>query len=263
MSFLEREGYRIRWESEGSGTPLLLIMGAVYSSDMWYPALPALTAAHQVIRFDNQGIGQSTWARPASIDVMVDDALAVLDASGVGSAHVYGISLGGVIALELAARIPDRVRSLVLGCTCVLTRDKPRAPVELNDVLRVATREQLVAGTIYGTACPPERREANQRMLASDTALPDALVAQQDALRAYAGDPATAVGLTMPTLVLHGSEDPVVPVKWGRELADLLPDSRYVEWEGTGHNYLAERPDEANRAVLDFLADADRALAAT
>src|SRR6476469_4469744 len=95
---VERGNCRIHWQESGEGSPLLLIMGAVYSSEMWYPALPALSARHRVIRFDNRGTGGSTATREASISDMAQDALAVLDAAGVGIAHVYGVSLGGVVA---------------------------------------------------------------------------------------------------------------------------------------------------------------------
>jgi pimeloyl-ACP methyl ester carboxylesterase len=211
VSQLQRDGYSLHWEQTGTGSPVLLIMGAVYSSAMWYPALPALAAQHRLISFDNRGTGKSTWTPTASIADMTADALAVLDAADLERAHVYGISLGGVIALELALAAPERVRSLVLGATCVLTPDKPRAPLEVNDALLAASRRDLA-------------------------------------------DIAT---LAMPALVMHGTEDPIVPVDWGRELADTLPDSRLRIYEDCGHNYLVEMGDVPNRDVLDFLAEVD------
>ena len=257
MSLLERDGYALHWEQTGSGSPVLLVMGAVYSSALWYPALPALAAHHRLVSFDNRGTGTSTWTPTASIADMAGDALAVLDAAGLQTAHVYGISLGGVLALELALAVPERVRSLVLGCTCVLTRDKPRAPVELNDVLATATREEYVTSTFYGSACPPEAKERNAVELLADTADPVSLVAQQNALRAYAADPDDVRALTMPSLVLHGDEDLIVPVDWGRELAATLPRSALVVYGGTGHNYPLEQGDRANQDVLAFLAGVD------
>ena len=255
MTLLERDGYRLHWEQTGSGSPVLLIMGAVYSSAMWYPALPVLSARHRLISFDNQGTGRSTWAPTTSIAEMAADALAVLDAAEVERADVYGISLGGVIALELALAATERVRSLVLGCTCVLTPDKPRAPLEVNDALRSASRRDLADSTLYGSVCPPETRTRNHQAILDDIAVPEALVAQQDALRAYSGDLAAVSGLAMPALVLHGTEDPIVPVEWGRELAGALPASRLVVYEGCGHNYLVEVAHQANGEVLDFLAE--------
>lgn len=261
MPFVERDRCRIHWEAAGTGTPVLLVMGAVYSSRMWHPAVPALSRHHQVITFDNRGTGKSTATRVASISDMAQDALAVLDAAGAERTHVYGASLGGVVALELALQAPERVRSLVLGCTGILSADKPRAPRSVNVMLRVIPRRVRIAGTKYGSACPPERAAANQAVLRGDVAKRRALVAQQNALRAYSVEPASIAGLDMPSLVLHGTEDPVVPIVWGRELADTLPDSRMVTYDGAGHNYIAEMGDPPNDDVLSFLAGVDAAAA--
>ena len=257
MTRLGRPGCELHWEEQGDGSPVLLIMGAIYSSRMWYPTLPSLTRHHRAVWFDNRGTGQSTGTPVASIEDMADDAEAVMDAASLDTAHVYGISLGGVVALELAKRVPERVRSLVLGCTCVLTRDKPRAPVELNDILATATREEYVASTFYGSACPPEAKERNARELLADRADPVSLIAQQNALRAFAADPDDVRALSMPALVLHGDEDLIVPVEWGRELAATLPRSALVVYGGTGHNYPLEQGERANDDVLAFLAGVD------
>ncbi len=128
MPITFHDGVRIQWQESGSGTPVLLCMGASYSSAMWYPAVEALAASHRVISFDNRGTGGSGWTPVASIRDMASDALAVLDAAGEQSAHVYGASLGGVVAQQIALQAPERVRSLVLGCTGILSDDKPRAP---------------------------------------------------------------------------------------------------------------------------------------
>ena len=259
MTLLHRDGVSLHWEQTGTGSPVLLIMGAVYSSAMWYPSLPALRAHHRLITFDNRGTGRSTWTPTASIADMTDDALAVLDAAEVERADIYGISLGGVLALELALRAPERVRSLVLGCSCVLSSDKPRAPLAVNDALLAASRRDLADATLYGSGCPPEAQTRNHQAILDDVAEPRALVAQQDALRAYNADLTAIARLTMPALVLHGTEDPVVPVEWGRELAAALPDSRLVVYDGIGHNYLVEVGERANRDVLDFLAEVEAA----
>jgi pimeloyl-ACP methyl ester carboxylesterase len=259
MTLLHRDGVTLHWETTGTGSPVLLIMGAVYSSAMWYPALPALSEHHQLISFDNRGTGRSTWTPTAGIADMTADALAVLDAAGVERAHVYGISLGGVLALELALAAPDRVQSLVLGCAVALTADKPRAPIQINDALRSASRQALADSTAYGTVCPPQARARNHQAILDDVAAPEALVAQQDALRVYNADLEAISRLPMPALVLHGTEDPIVPVEWGRELADALPDSRLVVYEGCGHLYLVEVGEQANREVLDFLAEVESA----
>ena len=107
----------IHYQSHGEGPPLLLIMGFGQSGDMWIPVLPYLDG-FRVLFFDNRGTGRS--GRPAAgytIPDMAGDARAVLDAEGIERAHVYGVSMGGMIAQELTLESPDRVDRLVLGCT--------------------------------------------------------------------------------------------------------------------------------------------------
>src|SRR5579862_784079 len=108
----------LHWDRSGSGPPVLLIMGLGLSGGAWWRTVPVLAAGHQVITFDNRGVGRSRALFHAySTEVMADDAVSVLDAAGVERAHVYGVSLGGMVAQQLAVRHPSRVRSLVLGAT--------------------------------------------------------------------------------------------------------------------------------------------------
>ena len=118
MSFVENQGAKIYWDEEGPGEPLLLIMGLSYPSYMWHRTRPVLAKRHRTIALDNRGVGQSDAPPGAySIALMASDAAAVLDAARVQSAHVFGVSMGGMIAQEFALQYPDRVLSLILGCT--------------------------------------------------------------------------------------------------------------------------------------------------
>jgi pimeloyl-ACP methyl ester carboxylesterase len=252
MPFIDRGEFQLHWQEAGAGSPLLLIMGASYSSRMWYPAVPALSTKHRVLTFDNRGTGQSGYTRVASISDMAADARAVLDAAGVDRAHVYGVSLGGVVAQQLALETPERVTSLVLGCTGILTADKPRAPKALQVIFRLPRRWTVKLGK-YGPACPPEKKAHDRAMLLADVNHRVALVAQQDALRAYSCTVDQVRGLTMPSLVLHGTADALVKLDWGHELADALPNSTFITYDGAGHNYLVACGDRANTDVLAFL----------
>jgi pimeloyl-ACP methyl ester carboxylesterase len=264
MPFTDNQGVRLHWEERGSGSPLLLIMGATYSAKMWYPALDVLATRHRVLCFDNRGTGESSTTRVASMADFAGDARAVMDAAGVERAHVYGVSLGGVIALELALEAPERIRSLVLGCTGILSSDKPRAPKSIDRLFRLPRRLLLrMSKGGYGPACSPEAAARDRAVLLADKVDRVGLVAQQDALRAYAVEPEQVTTLTMPSLVLHGTADQLVPIVWGKELAATLPDSRFIDYEGAGHNYLVAMGDKANEDVLAFLADVDAALPTT
>jgi pimeloyl-ACP methyl ester carboxylesterase len=266
MPFTTRDSVRLHWEEQGSGTPVLLCMGASYSGSMWYPAVPALAERHRVIWFDNRGTGQSEATAVASIQDMACDALAVLDAAGEQSAHVYGVSLGGVVVQQLALQAPERVRSLVVGCSGILSPDKPRLPVWLG-WLALHLPKSVVGkltgrGGGYGSACPPDRAAKDLEVLATESPSKTAIKQQQDALRAYSISTEQVASLTVPALVLHGTEDTLVPHAWGEELAATLPGARFVSYEGAAHNYLVAMGEQANTDVLDFLAEVDASVSA-
>src|SRR5882672_10728057 len=118
MPFIDNQGAKIYWDEQGEGEPVLLIMGLGYPSAMWYRTRPLLAARYRTIALDNRGVGRSDVPPgPYPIALMASDAAGVLDASGLESAHVYGVSMGGMIAQEFALQYPKRVRSLILGCT--------------------------------------------------------------------------------------------------------------------------------------------------
>ena len=100
MPFTENQGAKIYWDAQGSGEPILLIMGLGWTSHMWYRSRPALVSAnYRTIAFDNRGVGQSDIpSGPYPLSVMASDAAAVLDAAGVERAHIHGVSMGGMIA---------------------------------------------------------------------------------------------------------------------------------------------------------------------
>jgi pimeloyl-ACP methyl ester carboxylesterase len=223
---------------------------------MWYPVIDALAEHHHVIWFDNRGIGQSEASRTGSIEDMAADAVAVLDAAGVDKAHVYGVSLGGVVALQLALQSPERVRSLVIGCSGILDDAKPRAPRWVNLLAHVPpgllSRRGGTKG--YGSAAPAEAIARDQEVLRGERRTATGLKQQQNALRAYSVSKETIAGIQLPVLVLHGDEDRGVKLEWGQELAETLPDAKLVVYRGAGHNYLVAYPNQANADVLAFLA---------
>lgn len=258
MPYATNGGVRLYWDEKGTGSPVLLVMGAAYSSRMWYPVIDALAEQHRVIWFDNRGIGQSQASKTGSIEDMAADGVAVLDAAGVDVAHIYGVSLGGVVVLQLALQSPERVKSLVVGCSGILNDDKPRAPKAANLIARVPRRVLLALNKgSYGSAASPEAVAKDRAVLRADKATATGLVQQQNALRAYSVTNAEVAGITVPALVLHGTEDKAVRPEWGAELADTLPHAKLVTYEGAGHNYLVVYPDQANADVLAFLASVE------
>jgi pimeloyl-ACP methyl ester carboxylesterase len=259
MPFVESGGARIHWEEQGAGPPVLLIMGHLYSSRMWYPLLPALTQKRRAIIFDNRGTGLSDTTGFVTIGQFAADALAVLDAAGVERAHVYGVSMGGGIAAEFAIRYPDRVASLVLGCTMMKTADKPdrsswmsRLIYHLPLGLVRSVMRSRIDRAAYGSAAPAEAVARDIEVLTDERFTMKGVRVQSEAIAAYATTREAVARLAMPTLVLHGDEDRAVDVKYGRELAETIPNSRLVIFEGAGHNYLVAAGQASTQALLQF-----------
>jgi 3-oxoadipate enol-lactonase len=268
VPFTDNHGARLHWEERGEGTPVLLIMGHRYSSAMWYPILSALTAEHRVVWFDNRGTGESATTPKVTVRELAADALAVLDAAGVERAHVFGVSMGGVIAIEAALQQPHRVTSLIVGCSGVLSTDKPHAPAFLRLLyylppwaLRLLTPNRT-GDQGYGSAASPDRIVADQAMLAKDKSSARGVAAQFVAMGGYSTSTQAVSTLTMPALVLHGDEDALVPYQWGVELAETLPDSRLVTLRGSGHNFLVAAGERSSKAALDFIWEVDQGAAA-
>src|SRR6266567_9205453 len=136
MPYALNHRVRVYWEEEGQGYPLLMIMGLGFSLDMWRELRPFMARHFRTIVYDNRGVGKSDVPlRLFSIAAMARDAVCVLDAAGILRAHVLGISMGGMIAQELALSAPDRVDKLILGCTNCGGRKAVRAAPEVQRAL--------------------------------------------------------------------------------------------------------------------------------
>ena len=268
MPFATNKGVRLHWDEKGEGTPVLLVMGHRYSSAMWYPMIPALAAEHRVVWFDNRGTGESDSTRKATVEDLANDAFAVMDAAGIERAHLFGVSMGGGVILEMAMRRPERVISIIPGCTCAKTADKPSMPAFMRalyylppSILKLLMNRGGDHG--YGSAAKPGPIAADQAVLAKDKFKVSGVVAQAAAIANYSTTKEAVAKLTMPALVLHGDEDKAVPFEWGVELAETLPTSRFVRFDGAGHNFFVAYGDEARQIVGDFVREVDERDGAT
>ncbi len=262
MPFVSNHSVRLHWDEKGAGTPVVLVMGHRFSSALWYPIIDALAAEHRVIWYDNRGTGRSDTTGKVTIGDFVSDTLAVMDAAGVDRAHVFGVSMGGGIVLDLARHHPDRCLSVILGCTAMKTPDKPSTPGWVRALyylppwmlkaLMSRMRPQ-VANEGYGSAAEAEAVRKDMAMIASDPFTVKGVKAQADAIAAYSIPRDAVAAIQVPALVMHGDEDATVPYAWGVELAETLPDSEFVTLEGAGHNYLVASPAKSREAVLAFL----------
>ena len=251
----------VYWESAGSGEPVLLVMGLGMASTGWWRTIPVLADKLRVISFDNRGAGRSDSPdRPYTLADMADDAIAVLDAAEVATASVYGISMGGMIAQELAIRHPGRVRALVLGASTSGGARHTLPDAEVLDFLRrrstMPPEEGVWASVPYTYGQTTRERHADR--IAEDVKQrlrypphPAGYRAQIEAASSH--DTTTRLdAVSAPTLVLHGSEDRIVPIANGHLLADLVPGAKLEVLAGAAHLYPTDAPD-ADRTVLRFL----------
>ena len=268
MPHTTHAGVRIWWEEHGAGDPLLLIMGLGATLEWWNRLKPSLTPRYRTILFDNRGVGKSDVPPgPYSIPLMADDALAVLNAAGVTSAHVVALSMGGYIAQELVLRHPDRVRSLVLGCSSCGGREAVRAAPEVASAMAARAkvpREDAMWGMVpytFDASTPRQAIAQDLAMRLRSAVSNDGYFAQFQAIREWPGSHDRLSGIAAPTLVIHGETDQLVPPENGRILARAIPNARLVMLPHASHIFLTDQLEPARDAILAFLdqASADTA----
>jgi len=264
----------IYYEEHGSGDPLVLIMGLATDSQGWLLQVPEFSKHYRTIVFDNRGVGRTS--KPSGVyttSQMADDTAGLMAALGIERAHVLGISMGGMIAQELALRHPDRVRSLVLACTY----SEPDAAVEQLQHLSVGQFGgsigpdgsvhidplQLDPMTFFSHLMPmvfnPDflQREMATLMQLFGGALQwgfdmDAILAQVQATMKHRCTERLG-SIHAPTLVITGDADLLVPPRNSTILAEKIPGAKLVVVAGGSHGFNFETPDVFNRHVLEFL----------
>jgi 3-oxoadipate enol-lactonase len=248
---------RIVWEERGDGAPLLLIQGLGYGRWSWEPVVPKLAERYRVLWFDNRGIGDSDKPEgPYTAKLMAADALQVLDEAGVERAHVLGASLGGMIAQEVAAGMPERVDKLVLCCTTpggAATVPMPAVTVQLFEEAKTFAPEvalrRFVENALAGDASAELIQELFDRRIANPPD-PAGWQAQAAAGREFGG---VDGAVTAPTLIVTGTEDNVVDPRNSDVLAEHIPGAEVQRIENAGHLFFWEQPDAFVRIVSEFL----------
>jgi len=265
------------YEEHGSGDPLLLIMGLATDSTGWLLQIPALSERYRTIVFDNRGVGRTSKpAGPYTIAQMADDTAGLMDAIGLDSAHVLGISMGGMIAQELVLRHPERVRALVLACTYPEPDEAVRGnQTGLSERLGVKTDESgkptidvssidpmMLFQTLLPLVFNPQflATELPKLMQIFAGALQygfsmEAIMAQVEASMAHHTTERLSA-IRSPTLVITGDADRLIPPKSSDVLAAGIPNAKLVKMAGGSHAFNFETPDTFNREVLEFLAGA-------
>ena len=262
-------GIELWWEDFGDqGNPtILLVMGANAQATMWpLPFVDRLVAAgYHVVRFDNRDIGLSTWVdfakTPYTVADMATDATGLLDELGIARAHWIGASMGGMISQQAALDHPSRVLSL----TSIMSSPgapgegglPPMDPKVQAAAEKMATASDPVAATIDMFATLSGSREPLDR--------PALEASFKEAVDRGGFNPACGHGLAVgaspsrvvrlrtlaiPTLVIHGDEDPILPLAHGEATAAAVPGSKLVVLKGVGHDFPASAMDELSEPIL-------------
>jgi 3-oxoadipate enol-lactonase len=229
----------------------------------WGFQFPAFAERYRVVAFDNRGAGQTDAPdHPYTTRMMAEDTVGLMDTLGIERAHVLGVSMGGMIAQEIALGFPGRVRSLQLHCTLGRPDRYLQAQVEIGRIQRrTLSREQAMRAGYLWLFAPvtyDERPEFVETILQNALANPypmslTGFERQCDAVQAHdALDRVAAI--RCPTLISVGDQDILVPPRFSRALADRIPGATFRLIERAGHGYFWERPDVFNQMVLEFLA---------
>jgi pimeloyl-ACP methyl ester carboxylesterase len=253
--------FEMAYEVRGQGLPLLLVHGFPLNKELWEPQLTALQDVARLIAPDLRGHGASEPVPGEySMDLLAGDCHALLENLGIEEpAVVCGLSMGGYIALAYYRRYPERLAGLILAAT----RAGPDSPeAKANRDKMAARAEEKGAGAIAEDMLPkmlsPETYTGNPELVArvrqimAGTSVPGirgallGMKARPDATPLLAG-------IDVPTLVLHGEDDQLIPVEEAQAMHAAIPDSRLEVLPGAGHLLNLERPDAFNRAVRRFL----------
>jgi len=260
------DGLRIRYEVRGAGEPLALIMGFSGSGRAWgEPFLSRLEKRFRLVVIDNRGTGESDQPdRSWTLGDMASDVARVLDRARIDRAHIYGISMGGMIAQEFALAYPSRTRGLVLGCTnCGMKNGVQAAPEVVGALMPspdLSPEEQ--ARRAFSVACGKAfiGSKAGQDFLTSmmmemanyPLTPMHTYFRQFEAITAF--DSFLRLGqIASPTLVIHGDDDALVPHPNAEILAKGIRGAKLHIIKGAGHMFFWEAVDEAVRVPGDFL----------
>jgi pimeloyl-ACP methyl ester carboxylesterase len=255
----------IYYETHGKGEPLVLIMGFTGTTEVWDCQIPDLSREYRVVAFDNRGSGRSDKPDiPYTMPMLAQDTAELLDALGIVTCHVYGVSMGGMIAQEFAIRCPERVISLALGCTscggehfilpdeetmAFLLGMEHRGQLTPEEMVRESLPFAFTQGFIDNNSDMVEQYVSMQM---EHWPPPHSFMRQVEAMMTH--DTYDRLPqIKAPTLVISGGVDRQVPVENARVLASRIPDAELVILQNIGHAFFIEAAEQANEVILDFL----------
>ena len=256
------DGTRIHYEVTGKSgaTPVLMIQGLGASKNAWNLQRIAMATRFRIISFDNRGAGRSDKpTEPFTLEQMADDALAVLDAAEIETAHVVGASMGGVISQIVAVKYPHRVRSLTLVCTAC--RNHPWRQELLQSWAKTAADKGMIEVGKEAAQWVMSPRSFRRLVPAFTWMGPLAalrprhsFVSQIDAILNTREDLVDQLStITAPTMVIVGNQDILTPRGDSEEIAERIPNAELVVISGAAHGLMMEHSSTFNRILIEFL----------
>lgn len=246
-------------KSWGEGEPLLLLMGLSGTLDLWEPrVLERLSSAYRVVVFDFRGMGETTTGtKEFTIAQFAEDTVGLMKALGIERAHILGWSMGGDVALQLAVAFPERVDKLVVyagdcgGEERVITQ-------EVIDEVRKLADPEVPPWDFFGILFPPKWMEENTDFIKTfpipqEQSSYENIRMQGEAYLKWEGCYGRLKDIARPTLVITGTEDISTPYGNAIILANAIPASWLMRFEGAGHGLMYQYPDEFSQVVMDFL----------
>ena len=251
-------------ELRGAGPPLLMINGFRRSRVVWLDRLlEPLAERFQVILMDNRGTGHSDKPQDGySIEVFADDCAGVIAGLGLARAHVFGVSMGGMIAQRLATRHPQKVHGLALGCTDCGRGGSIRPEKRIGELLRLVPNEAMDAREVarrqeelyYMPGFRGSQRELIEGLfdlVNRNPTPPHAVQGHLAAIGAFAGC-ADLPSIKAPTLVITGEGDPLIPAENSRLIASRIPGAQLQILPDASHFFWIEKPKETAAALIRF-----------
>lgn len=261
MPSVDASGTDLHYLRGGEGEPLLLIQGMSATHLTWgRPFLDEMERSFECIVFDNRGMGLSGEAEmPFTIADMAGDTAGLLDALGLDTVHVVGISMGGMIAQELALAHPERIRTLTIGASyCGGPDGELMAPEDLRmlGAAYASGEPERVFRAMWEINLSPAFRAEESRFrdfveMGSQLPAPQPVVLQQMRACGAHDTHERLAGIDLPTLVIHGDADRLLGHGNGREIAAAIPGARFETLAGVGHMFWWEQPQRSAELIRD------------
>lgn len=263
VQYVQVGDIEIAYKSIGSGDPLVMIIGYSATMDMWSPeVLRELSSHYRVVIFDNRGLGYSTASdQEFTIPLFVDDTAGLMDALGIGKAHVLGWSMGSYIAQELALKYPEKVDRLVLyasdagGSEFVSTPENREADAILaNTSGTEAERGMRYLSVLFPKQWLDEHPDPSTYFpIPTEWSLPENIQRQYQAMLAWNGTYDRLPQVTQDTLLITGTEDVIPPPVNSFVMGGQIPGAWVVQIRGAGHGLMYQYPERFAEIVLFFL----------